>query len=186
MKKLLTVVLCLIIAAAAGFGGWYYFTHTGGEYHLKQTEEWKFVDTADYMVKLPTDLQPKSTINIDNSFRDLGTSVSDAIGFTVGVAEMDTKQATALRKVGLMAVMEMVHRSINGVELIPIERDNYVYTEYKRHAIGYFKSTDDVWTMDAIYVAGDKLYEVHLFCPDNKFSDYKPYMLEILDSFRGK
>ncbi|HBI84752.1 MAG TPA: hypothetical protein DDX71_00475 [Ruminococcus sp.] len=181
-KKIIFGIVTAVIVIAAGIGGYWYYS-TADVRRLKDTDNWITFSGNGYTIRIPDGLQPCSAYTIDNVYQVLDCKVGKEIGFATAVTELTPDQIKVMESYDLIELAEMVHSSINGRDLVPIERGNMVYTTYHRRMANMFPNGDEVYIVDAITFQNNKLYTVSAICPILNHPDYDEYLFKILDSF---
>lgn len=185
MNKLVKGVITLAIGAAIGFGSYGYFRYRD-VYHVTHEDTWETITRSEYSMTIPADMQDGNVLMLDNSSEVLDCFASSEVMIAVYVTRWSSEEKELLKQVNLtdLIMQTFQRRTINGMQLEPVQRGEMIYVEYPRNTTTMFKGTDTVQTIDACFISDDGLYEIEVYCPENKYSDYQTYMLSWLDSFK--
>ena len=182
-KKVIFIIFTVLVLLAAGIGG-YWFYATADARTLKDTDNWITFSGSGYSVRLPKGLKEGPVYTPDPSFRVLDCVYDREVCFAAAVADLTPEQAKVLKTYSLIEIAEMVKTKINGHEMLPVERGNYVYTAFHQTQKGMFPTGNEVYILDSIFATENKLYSVVAVCPMMKHPEYDEYLFKILDSFR--
>ena len=191
MRSLPKTLLILLIAALAGVGV-YFGKDYLGQKQLTDESTWTTVNESQFSITVPSCMKKGTMLTSMNSdTQHICFYTSQFAGFDVNYYQFSSEEkemAAGLTAKDYEDFLGLGTRKINDQEIIFTAREdkNYIFAEYKRHAINHVASTDDVWYMESMFPTDDGYYLVNTYCAMEKKAEVRDLMLKWLDSFRVK
>ena len=188
---ILPIIIIVLAALAAGV---FFLLKFMAEKNIVKEDTWEVVDTAEYSVKLPTAMKEETEkmvqLNVTGSdIKKLNFFTCTKAAFYATARRLTDAEKEMYQGYDTAKIMELfqpIKHSVNGVEVKPGVRGNYIFYEYPVTRKNYISSTDNVWEIEAIYFTSHSLYELSVYCPEDEKDTYRESMLKWLDSFEPK
>ncbi len=183
-QKAITVavsVIAMILTVAMVF----WFVMGRDRYRVTHESQWEYISRAEYSMEIPKGMQNGTVIQMDHTMQTLDCFINNEVCITISVLRFTEEQQKIIESTDFSQLLMQLfpEQSINGVTLVPVERDDMIYVQYPRDTSSLFPRTDKVWVTDACVIAEKSLYEIEISCPMSRYDDYKEYILAWLDSF---
>ncbi len=82
--------------------------------------------------------------------------------------------------------IDLVKKELKKHDVEPLEHGELIYVQFPQDSGGAFLGNTQAWTVDAMYITNEGLYEIEIFTPMNKKDKYEEAVFAMLDSFRPK
>lgn len=184
------IVILLLVVALLGVGAFVAFKIITGRDVLNE-DSWEKRDLSKGSITLPSAMKESDNIiELNNQYSRIGFFTSDKAAVYLLELQIPAEQKNLLQtQQGLNTIRQNLiatnkRRKINGYQLDPKERGEFIFVEYPATKKNYIKSTDDVWVVNASLVTANGLYEMEAYCPKAEKDKYLESMYKWLESFK--
>ena len=181
----------MLIAVIAGFAAFAViigvivsvFLNAGSQ--MTDRRKWENVSKSAYSITMPGNMK-----EIDALTREGASSMTHLDTYRSGSAIVDVSvyyyPSDVKKYIKRPTAIQMVKEELKKHDVEPKEHGELIYVEFPQDSGGAFLGTSQAWTVDAMYITNEGLYEIEIFTPMNKKDKYEEAVFAMLDSFRPK
>ena len=184
-KQKIIVAVVSVIAVILTVAVILWFIMGLDRYRVTHESQWEYISRAEYSMEIPKGMQEGTVIQMEPSMQTLDCFINNEVCITISVLRFTEEQQKIIESMDFTELLMQLfpEQSINGVTLVPVQRDDMIYVQYPRTTSALFPRTDQVWVTDACVIAEESLYEIEISCPTVRYDAYKDCILAWLDSF---
>ena len=176
------VITIIIIVLAAIVGLVLAFVNSGkNDRSIKDTESYKTQSFSGLSLDVP-----KVFEDMTNTYRSEYSDVLAWYECDDAFVAVYSEKIPSLDGATLDDLSKLIsNMTFDGQKYTPVNKGNYLLIEYKQT----FRESnsgkkEDGYYIDAFYIKGDTFYTVEAACLEDKYHDYKEYMMKWVESFK--
>ncbi len=154
-------------------------------YLVTHENQWETIYHAEYSMTIPSEMRDGTVIQLNGDAQTLGCYTNNEVCIAVAVTRFTKDQQAVMQSVDFRALLieQLAQRTINNTQLQPVERGKMIYVQYPRETTAILPHTDRVKVTNACFLSDTALYEVEIYCAEDKYYDYESCIFAWLDSF---
>ncbi|MCR4646553.1 MAG: hypothetical protein K5695_14290 [Oscillospiraceae bacterium] len=175
---LIFVVIIVLVVSAA----------TKGKRSVTDRSKWERLTGTGFSMTVPSGMTDGEVVTKSAELNTLKQMHNSEVAIAVSSYAYDAKKLGSInrKKLQEMIQKQMPTKDSNGHEINLQERGGYFYYDYEHEQSGIFFGANSVHVVDAMFVGKSAVYDVVVFCPEKKYSEYEPYIFSWVDSFQGE
>ena len=168
------VIIAVIVSVAVNAGS-----------QMTDRSKWENVSKSAYSITMPANMKETDALTrtgaANMTHLDTYRSGSAIVDVSVYYYPAETK-----KYIKRPTAIKLVKEELKKHDVEPKEHGELIYVEFPQDSGGAFLGNSQAWTVDAMYITNDGLYEIEIFTPMNKKDKYEEAVFAMLDSFRPK